>query len=228
MKKLSLFAFALCAGIAVSAQDAPQLRTPMEVKPRFGIKAGLNLANLEINDDASAAAGANTNSKTSLHAGVYYQIPLSAAFRVQPELLYSIQGAKTNAMSSTDPNLAGLNEYDFHYVALPVMFQFVTPGGFMVELGPQVSYLSSANGDRANDGGQVNLKEGNYVKKIDFAAGGGVGYTTRVGLGLHAKYMYGFTNVWNNEDSPVANTSDMTYRNRVFQIGLHYSFGAAK
>ena len=199
----------------------------MEVKPRFGIKAGVNLARLEIDDDASAAAGANTNSKTSLHAGVFYNIPVSAAFRVHPELLYSIQGSKTNAMTSTDPNLAGLTEYDFHYVSLPIMFQFVTPGGFKVEAGPQVSYLSSANGDRANDGGEVNLKDNDYVKPIDFAAGGGIGYMSRVGLGVHARYMHGFTNVWNNEDSPNI-SARMKAQNRVFQIGLHYMFGAAK
>lgn len=224
MKRISLFAMALCAGIAVNAQDAPQLRTPMSVKPMFGIKAGLNAARLEVHDDASA--GAESNSKSSLHAGIFYNIPIAGAFRIQPELIYNIQGTKTEAMASTDANLAGIQEIDLHYITLPVMFQMMTPTGFSVEVGPQVSFLSSANADR-NNGSQVNLKEGNYVKKVDFALGGGVGYTTRVGLGLHAKYTYGFTNVWNNEESPVAN-SGMDASNRVFQVGLHYSFGASK
>lgn len=225
MKRISLFALALCAGFAVSAQNASQLRTPMAVRPMFGIKAGVNLAHLDNKTQESSNAGENTN-KTSLHAGVFYNIPVSAAFRLQPELLYSIQGTKTTAMSSTDPNLAGLNEIDLHYVSLPVMLQYMTPGGFSVEAGPQVSYLSSANGDRAN-GGESNLKDGNYVKKIDFAVAGGIGYMSRIGLGAHAKYQYGVTNVWNNEKSPVAGAG-MDARNRVVQIGLHYAFGAYK
>lgn len=217
---------AVGAAFAVSAQSEPQLRTKMEVKPRFGFKAGVNLANLEIQDDASAAAGTNNNNKTSLHAGFFYQIPVTSSFRIQPELIYSIQGAKTNGkVPAAATALAGAEEIDLHYVSLPVMFQYVTPGGFMVEAGPQFSYLSSANADAS--AGEVNLKDGNYVKKIDFALGGGVGYTTRIGLGAHAKYMYGFTNIWNNEDSPIASVG-MEQGNRVFQIGLHYLFGAAK
>lgn len=225
MKRISLFMMAVATAFAAGAQSEPQLRTKMEVKPRFGIKAGVNLANLEIDDDASAAAGTNTTRKTSVNGGFFYNIPVSESFRVQPELLYSIQGAKSNAMTSTDPNLAGLTEYDFHYLAVPVMLQYATPGGFMVELGPQFSYLSSANGDKAN--AEVDLKKGDYIKSIDFAAGGGVGYLSRIGLGINARYMHGFTNVFNNDDRP-ATTSGMTFRNRNFQIGLSYHFGAGK
>lgn len=225
MKRIPFFAMALCAGIAVNAQDAPQLRTPMEVKPRFGITAGVNLARLETKDDASAASS-NVNSKTSYHAGVFYDIPVNAAFHIKPALVYSNQGTKTSAMSSTNPGLAGITEIDLHYISVPVMFKFQTPGGFAVEAGPQFSYLSSANGDKGS-GTSVNLKDGEFVKDVDFALVGGVGYTTRVGLGLHAKYNYGFTNVWNNEKSPVL-AAGMDARNRVVQIGLHYAFGAAK
>lgn len=227
MKRICLFALALATGVAVNAQDAPKLRTEMAMKPYFGIKAGVNSARLEIDDDGTNAAGYNTNNKTSLHAGVFYQIPISSSFRIQPELIYNIQGTKVNAISSTDPNLSGLNEVDLHYISVPLMFQFVSPGGFHVEAGPQFSFLSSANGDRANNGGEVNLKDGDYVKKVDFSLGGGVGYTTRVGLGVHAKYVHGFTNVWANENSPNAG-SGMQWRNRNLQFGLHYMFGAAK
>jgi hypothetical protein len=225
MKKISLFALAFAAGIAVNAQD-PQLRKPMEVKPRFGIKAGVNSARLEIDNDRNEASGLKTTSKTSLHAGVFYNLPVSDKFRIQPELLYSIQGSKTSAMSSTDPNLAGINEYDFHYVSLPVMLQYMTPGGFSVEVGPQVSYLSSANADRSN-GTEVNLKDMDYIKKVDFSAAGGIGYLTPIGLGINARYVHGFTNVFNNEDRP-ASTSGWNYQNRNLQFSLVYHFGATK
>ena len=77
------------------AQNEPQLTTPMEVKPRFGIKGGVNLASLEIDDD-TPATNFNTNSKTSFHVGVYGNIPLSDMFRFQPELLYVGGGSKVN------------------------------------------------------------------------------------------------------------------------------------
>ncbi len=223
--KVSFFAMALAVSIAASAQNDPQLRTPMEVKPRFGIKAGINSARLEIKDAGSANNGMNNNAKTSLHAGLFYNIPVAGSFRIQPEVLYNIQGSKTSPMASADPNLAGLNEFDFHYVSVPLMLQIATPSGFMIEAGPQFSYLSSANADR-NAGGQVNLKDQDYVKKTDFSVAGGVGYLSRIGLGIGARYVYGFTNVWNNEDSP--STANMDFRNRVLQVGLTYHFGAAK
>ncbi|RPD46664.1 MULTISPECIES: porin family protein [Chitinophagaceae] len=225
MKKIHFLAMALAVGISASAQNDPQLRTPMEVKPRFGIKAGINSARLEIKDAGSANSGMNNNAKTSLHAGFFYNIPVAGAFRIQPEILYNIQGSKTSPMASADPNLAGLNEFDFHYVSVPLMLQLASPSGFMIEAGPQFSYLSSANADR-NAGGEVNLKDRDYVKKTDFSLAGGVGYLSRIGLGVNARYVYGFTNVWNNEDSP--SSANMDFRNRVLQVGLTYHFGAAK
>lgn len=229
MKKIHFLAMALAVGISASAQNDPQLRTPMEVKPRFGFKAGINSARLEIKDAGSSNSGTNNNAKTSVHAGFFYNIPVAGSFRIQPELLYSIQGSKTSALSSADSRLSGLiglKEMDFHYVSLPVMLQINTPGGFIIEAGPQISYLSSANGDRQN-GGEVNLKDQKYVKKTDFAAAGGVGYLSRIGLGISARYVYGFTNVWDNEESP-ANGTNLDYRNRNLQVGLTYHFGAAK
>jgi hypothetical protein len=78
----------------------------------------------------------------------------------------------------TNPTqLAGLNEYDFHYFSVPVMFQYWPSNhGFFVELGPHLSYLSSANGDRTDDNSAVDLKDNNYIRKTDVAASAGIGY----------------------------------------------------
>src|SRR5215217_6130479 len=93
MKKTSLFMLMCMAGVISFAQDQPQLTKPMEVKPRFGIKGGVNLASLEIDDD-TPATNFNTNSKTSFHVGVYANIPISEMFRFQPEILYMGAGSK--------------------------------------------------------------------------------------------------------------------------------------
>ena len=233
MKKISLLTLMLGSGLALFAQSqpmgtmspTPQLRTKMEVKPRFGIKGGVNLAELEIDDDA-ATSGINTNMKTSFNGGFFVNIPLGNMFRFQPELLYSAQGSKADPLASTNSNLAGINEYDFHYISLPLMFQLQTNGGFFVELGPQFSYLSSANGDR-NSGGSVNLKDMDFVKKTDFAGGVGLGYLSRIGLGLGGRFTHGFSNVWNNDNAP-ASMKNTKYKNSVVQIDLVYHFGASK
>jgi hypothetical protein len=224
MKKISLFLLVCSAGFISFAQDQPQLTTPMSTQTRFGIKGGVNLATLEIDDESTP--NMNTNMKTSFHGSVFVNIPLSSSFRFQPELMFSSQGTKSSARTSTDPNLAGINEYDFRYLAVPLMFQWMSAGGFFVELGPQFSYLTKANGDRLNSN-SVELKESEYVKKIDFAGDAGIGYLSRIGLGLNARYVHGFTNVWDNDKSP-GTSSDAKYKNRVVQIGLIYHFGAGK
>ena len=211
------------ASVITFAQSEPQLVTPMAVKTRFGIKGGVNLATLEIDDQSTP--NMNTNMKTSFHGSVFVNVPISGGFRFQPELMYSAQGTKAGVRSSTESNLAGINEYDFHYVSLPLMFQWMATKGFFAELGPQFSYLSSANGDRQN-ADDVNLKDLDYVKKTDVAGAAGIGYLSRVGLGLNARYVHGFSNVWNNDNSP--STSDAKYKNRVVQISLLYHFGAGK
>ena len=211
------------AGIITYAQDQPQLTTPMAVKTRFGVKGGVNLATLEIDDQSTP--NMNTNMKTSFHGGFFVNVPISSSFRFQPELLYSGQGTKADPRSSTESNLAGINEYDFSYASVPLMLQWMSKGGFYAELGPQFSYLVRANGDRES-GGAVDLKDLDYVKKTDFAGAIGLGYLSRVGLGLNARYVNGFSNVWNNDNSP--STQDAKYKNRVVQIGLVYHCGAYK
>lgn len=223
MKKISLFLVLCMASVISIAQDQPQLTTPMSVETRFGIKGGVNLATLEIDDDSDP--NMNTNMKTSFHGSAFVNIPLSANFRFQPEVMFTSQGTKSSVRSSTESTLAGINEYDFRYIAVPLMFQWMSTGGFFVELGPQFSYLTKANGDRQNDN-SVELKNSDYVKKTDFAGDAGIGYLSRIGLGLNARYVHGFSNVWNNDKSP--STSDAQYKNRVVQIGLIYHFGAGK
>lgn len=233
MKRINLLLLALSISAVVLAQNKPigsssarpMLTTPMATKVRFGIKAGVNLATLEIDDDDNP--NMNTNLKTSFHGGVFVNVPLSSAFSVQPELLFSGQGSKTSQMTSNVPDLAGINELDFHYLSLPVMFQWKSTGGFLVELGPQFSYLLTANGDRPT-GGEVDLKDKDFVKKTDLAAAAGIGYLSRIGLGINARYVNGFSNVWNNDDSQYPSLKDNKYKNRVIQIGLTYHFGAAK
>jgi hypothetical protein len=226
MKKFSVFALALCTGLAVFAQDDKPARTPMTVAPRFGIAGGINLAMLEI-DDENTTTNFNANRKTSFHLGVIYNIPLGGMLRMQPGLIYQGGGSKitgtplVGSQTSTDSY-----ELDFDYIALPVTFQVQTPGGFFVEAGPQFAYLTTARQDNQT-GDDPDLKDMGMVKKIDVALLGGIGWTSRVGLGAHATYMHGLTNVYNTDSAP-AGTSDREVSNRGIKIGLHYMFGAAK
>jgi hypothetical protein len=229
MKKISLFALALTTSLAVIAQDGKPARTPMEVKPRFGVKGGVNLASLEIDDD-TPTTNFNTNSKTSFHIGVYSNIPLGTGmFRLQPEILYIGHGSKvTGTPLAGNQGTTQSYEVDMDYIAVPVMFQLATKGGFFVEAGPQFSFLTTARQDNAT-GSDPDLKDAEVIKKTDFAVLGGIGFTSRIGLGVHATYIHGITNVFDTDNaSATSSPIGGEVSNRGIKIGLHYSFGAHK
>ena len=121
-------------------------------------------------------------------------------FAVQPELVYSSQGAKySNGSNNTTFKLG--------YINIPVMFQYMFDNGFRLEAGPQLGFLVSA---KANS---TDIKD--QVKKVDFALGVGVGYIHEPsGFGVDARYNLGLSNI--NENSSVKST------NRGFQLGVFY------
>lgn len=229
MKKISLFTLALVSGLAVYAQeqDHKPLRTPMDVKTRFGIRAGVSLANLEVDDDVTSGVVPNTNTKTSFVGGFLVNIPVGGMFRVQPELVWSGQGAKADKGSKPNTTTARMEEYDFGYIAIPLMLQLQTNGGFFVETGPQFSILMRAQ-EEYTDGSTVNVEDMDWVKKTDLAWGVGIGYLSRIGLGIDGRYNFGLSNVWNNEDRPAGQLNFEKMKNAAAQISLVWHFGAYK
>ncbi len=97
---------------------------------KFGAKAGINLANLRNN-------GETTDSRPSIHFGLVAEYKLSEQFTVQPELLYSGQGAKGKSyVDELDITLK------FDYLNLPIMFKYYvtsTDFGFNFGLGFKVN-----------------------------------------------------------------------------------------
>lgn len=218
MKKFSLFALAMCTGLAMFAQEST---TPMAVKTRFGIKAGVNLAKLRIND-APSGYSYETNLKTSMNGGFFANIPLgTGGLAFQPEVLYSGQGSKITAKL---PTTTVTYEQDMRYIAVPLMFQLKTPGGFYVELGPQAAWLINAKTE-VND---TKTENTDSFDNFDVAAAGGIGYLSRIGLGINARYVHGLSNTVEDGGGNNSANNGIEMKNQVIQIGLSWSFGAGK
>ena len=163
----------------------------------IGIKGGLNLSNISSKNNI-------TKYTTGFHVGLLAHIHAGKRFGVQPELLYSAQGAKYK----------NLNDYKIKqdYINLPIMFQYLINDGWRLETGPQAGFLINAktkNGDVETD-----IKDN--LDKFDFSWGFGIGYITHSKWGVDARFNLGLTD--NSKDNLVEN------KNRVFQIGLFYQF----
>ncbi|WP_343702483.1 porin family protein [Chitinophaga sp.] len=193
-KRLSLLILSFFSlGRAASAQEVS-----------FGAKGGLNIADLT-NVSASKA-------RASIHLGAFAKVRFTEEWAVQPELVYSGQGAKI------DPNVPLLGDYTLalNYINLPVMLQYHLIPEFHLEAGPQIGFLVAAKAKE--DGNSINLKD--EYKGMDFGLGFGLGYTFDMGLGVNARYNFGLTDVFDgNGDSR---------KNSVAQFGVYYIIGKAK
>jgi len=188
MKKIILFSCGLLLSVCLFSQEA-----------KFGFKAGLNVASLSNNQ------GSEFGSRLGLHGGVLAHIHLSKQFALQPEVVYSGQGAKYTIID-------GEHALSLDYVNIPVQLQYMFNNGFRLQTGPQVGFLVSVKDKR--DGTETGIFTSDDFKTVDFAWSLGVGYLTESGLGVDARYNIGLKNI-NDAGSAVR-------KNNVFQLGLFY------
>jgi len=166
----------------------------------FGVKAGLNVFN--INNDN----GASYDAKTGLHIGLLGHIHLAKQLAFQPELVFSAQGAKYKLLNSEA-------KIKLNYINVPLMIQYMFDNGFRLQAGPQIGFLASAKSEVGSNSTDIKSD----FKGVDFAIGGGVGYVhPPSGFGVDARYNLGLSNI--NDNSSVKST------NRGFQIGVFYLF----
>ena len=163
----------------------------------WGLKAGLNISDIEANGPAIL------NSRLGFHGGGLAHIHMSKHFAVQPEVVYSNQGADIDISDE---------KYKLGYINVPVMFQYMFNNGVRLQTGPQAGFLIKATRDDGED--ETDIKDN--FKTFDFAWSFGLGYITKSRLGIDARYNLGLTDFTENPA--------LKYQNRVFQIGLFYQF----
>ncbi|KIA99660.1 porin family protein [Flavobacterium sp. PL02] len=186
MKRIILVAVLF---IATSATMQAQLL-------RFGVKAGVNFAN---QTGGSAFDGIEVDKEgiTSYHAGVVAEIKLLEKFSIQPELLYSTQGA-------TYKNAFGEFKNELGYLSIPVMAKFYLSKSFSLELGPQAQFLLS---DKDN----VDFGDS---KTFDFGLNAGLGFKLTENIFIQGRYGIGLTEV----------SKDADVKNSVFQLSAGFMF----
>lgn len=188
-KHLAVLAFLVVMGGYVNAQSV-----------NIGIKGGLNSYTIG-GDDTD-----DIDSKLGYNVGLLGHIHLSERFGLQPEIVYSTQGAKANDGS-------GDVKISLDYINVPVLFQYMYDNGFRIQAGPQVGFLTSAKAKA--DGITIDLDDS--FDTIDFGVSVGASYVDpSSGFGVDARYNLGLNNI--NEDD-----SSKNY-NRGFQVGIFYLF----
>lgn len=170
-------------------------------KANLGIRAGLNVAKLELSQDGSV----DTRSALGLHIGGFVQLLTDSPLVIQPELLYTQKGT-------------GANEADkvtIDYIALPVLLKLNVriPGAeqMLIQplLAPEMGYALGAN----------STMDPNFLENINrlnagFNLGADLYYTEDYFIGL--RYYLGMTDLLRSKRPAISNTC--------WTVSLGYAF----
>jgi hypothetical protein len=171
---------------------------------QLGIKGGVNVSNFTGGDFATA----KKSSLIGYHGGAFVNLKFGQVISLQPEVLFSTQGATIQ-----DQETGTKQDFKLNYVSIPVMLKLQSHGGFYVETGPVVS-INVSGGEFMNQ----SVKD--VTNGADFAWAAGLGYHTRFGLGIGARYNVGLSKVSNASN---ASWESADFKNSVLQVGLFYT-----
>jgi hypothetical protein len=179
---------ALTSGTRSFAQ-VQQTTDESYLTPKFGIKGGVNLTNMFV-DEVS-----DENMKVGFNAGFFAKLPVTRGFSIQPELLYTSKGAK----ETYNNIIEGKGEYRFNlnYIELPVLAVINVAKNFNIHAGPYVSYLAAANiknlhDDHSQD--EIAELDADNFNRFDYGLVGGLGIDIS-NFTIGARYNYGLREI---------------------------------
>jgi hypothetical protein len=190
-----------------------------QAQMRFGIKGGLNLANVSI---SPAQTGFEPKSIISFHAGLVLDASLSESISIQPALLFSQKGYGVSGSSGgvTIDGKATLN-----YLEIPINVLYHATDALTFGAGPYLGYALSGNasttvtsaGKSQTDSKSLDFDKD--VKRIDYGLNITAGYEVIEGLIISANYSLGLANI--NADT----STTTTIKNGVIGFSVTKLFG---
>jgi opacity protein-like surface antigen len=191
---------------------------------KWGVKGGFNWTSFQ--SDLSGVS-----STPGFHFGGIAEIRASEKWFVQPELFYSLEGAKVSgSFQDEDMSLAVTNNLKLGYIQMPVMLKHVIVDGFSLEIGPQIGYLVTAknrfnytmkmNEMEFGESGTDDVKED--FKKISLVLNAGAGYEFKNKIFMQARYFYGNANISKNSEDNEGVSGDISNKGFQFSVGFKF------
>lgn len=185
-------------------------------KVKFGIKAGVNFANVTISADELGGGSFSPKSLTSFHFGGLVDYSFSEKVSIQPALMLSGKGFKVE-MGSIETSM------NLMYLEIPVNVVYKL-GGVYLGAGPYAAFGLSGkekyeDSDDSDDNYEEDVKFGSgdeEIKGTDFGVNLLAGYQLTNGLNFGVGYGLGLSNLSNESSGEI--------KNKLFSISVGYSF----
>ena len=196
MKKMLMSLAAIVAiGFGANAQKKGDVS--------FGVKGGLNVSTI------GADHRNNFDAKAGFHVGVLAEIAIDKKFAIQPEIVFSSQGAKGYYYDNRRYNGATLR---LNYINVPVLVKYSITNQFSVEGGPQIGFNVSSKFKTDH-----RKYDANGITTADLALTAGVTYRLKNNVFFSARHNFGVTNIYKNSYGGTA-------RNNTLQLSVGYKF----
>jgi hypothetical protein len=194
---------------------------PLFSLAQFGIKAGVNFANVTNASDISAS------NNTGFFGGIFLAPPSKGVLSSRTELLFSRQGY----LYSTNTNTG---KVDLDYILLPQLMSINITKFFSIQVGAQMAFLVNAKADSTTSSGTSTPYGGimDFYNKFDFGFAGGIEIHPFKGLLVGARYNISFGNLYKDPSSyemnggqPPSFIPPVNVKNNVLQIFAGWIFG---
>lgn len=183
-----------------------------QITTKAGIKGGLNVSNLYLDDVT------DENARMGTHIGLFAQFSSEGIAGFQTELLFSTKGSVAQYSGSIDQEV----KYNFNYIDLPLLAVLKVGETVEIHAGGYASYLLSANvsyeGDLGNGSDEIDKDN---LKSYDYGLALGVGINVGM-VQIGARYNYGLVEI---ADSNSARTLLGDSKNSCAQLFAAFAFG---
>ena len=192
----------------------------------FGFKGGYNYSSF----NGEVAKDNTLKGLSGFYVGALLELPLGDVLSLQPEVIYSRQGAAWEK----DYNIPILgkgslkNDIKLDYLNIPVMAK-VNLGPLFLQGGVQFGFLvgkpetsSTVNGLRVTE--QVDK---DAYASFDFGVGAGLGVNLSQHFFVEARYTHSLTNALDPNNNSLKNahiSDDNNFKNAVLSLGLGVKF----
>ncbi len=217
MKKRIITALTVLAGFAGMQQ--------VNAQTTFGIRAGVNFQN--INGEDASGRNLDNKLKTGFNVGVNAEVPVAPDYFVQPGILFSTKGAKTE-------NQGGDLKTSISYVEIPVNFIYkptLGAGKMLLGFGPYAAFGVGGTLKQGSNESDIEFKSeitpaeaiGStyYMKRFDAGANFLAGYEFSNKLSFQLNAQLGLLKT--NSEVEGINTDAFT-KNTGFGVSLGYRF----